>query len=106
MTVSEEQHAELRNLLEDMWKRRKKYRYNFVGLRLAYFHITWKRENDYYCSEFVGEMLIKGRINGVERLHSSIIQPIHFLQLPHTQFYCGKLREYVWQDSRDTILHE
>ena len=104
--VSEEQHAELRNMLEDMWKRRKKYRYNFFGLCLAYFHIAWKRENYYYCSEFVGELLIKVRIDGVECLHSSIIQPIHFLRLPHTQLYCGKLREYVWQDNMGTILHE
>lgn len=106
VTVSEEQHAELGNVLEDMWKRRKKYHYNFAGLCLAYFHITWKRENYYYCSEFVGELLIKGRIDGVERLHSSIIQPIHFLRLPHTQLYCGKLCEYVRQDSRDTVLHK
>ena len=94
--VSEEQHMELRNMLEDMWKRRKEYRYNVVGLCLAYFHITWKRENYFYCSEFVGELLIKGRVNGVECLPSSVIQPIHFLQLPHTQLYCGKLREYIW----------
>lgn len=106
VTVSEEQHAELRNMLEDMWKRRKKYRYNFAGLCLAYFHITWKRENYYYCSEFVGELLIKCRIDGAECLHSSVIQPIHFLRLPHTPLYCGKLREYVWLDSRDTILQE
>lgn len=96
VTVSEEQHMELTNMLEDMWKRRKEYRYNFVGLCLAYFHITWKRENYFYCSEFVGELLIKGRVNGVECLPSSVIQPIHFLRLPHTQLYCGKLREYVW----------
>lgn len=96
VTVSEEQHMELTNMLEDMWKRRKEYRYNFVGLCLAYFHITWKRENYFYCSEFVGELLIKGRVNGVECLPSSVIQPMHFLRLPHTQLYCGRLREYVW----------
>lgn len=96
VTVSEEQHMELTNMLEDMWKRRKEYRYNFVGLCLAYFHITWKRENYFYCSEFVGELLIKGRVSGVECLPSSVIQPMHFLRLPHTQLYCGRLREYVW----------
>lgn len=104
VTVSEEQHAELRNMLEDMWKRRKKYRYNFVGLCLAYFHITWKRENYYYCSEFVGELLIKSRIDGAECLHSSIIQPIHFLRLPHTKLYCGKLCDYLRRDSNDAVL--
>ncbi len=104
--IGHEQYAELRNVLEAMWKRRKKYRYNYVGLCLAYFHITWKRKNCYYCSEFVGELLIKGRVDGVECLHSSIIQPIHFLRLPHRQLYCGKLREYVWPDCRHTMLQK
>ncbi len=106
VNIREDQYAELRNVLERMWKRRKKYHYNYVGLCLAYFHITWKRENYYYCSEFVGELLIKGQIDGIECLHSSIIQPVHFLRLPHTQIYCGKLCEYVRQGSKDTISHK
>ena len=98
VTVSEEQYAELGNMLKEMWKRRKTYRYNFFGLCLAFFHITWKRKNHYYCSEFVGELLINGRIDGVENLYSSIIQPIHFLQLPHTLLYSGMLHKYVCDD--------
>ena len=95
VTVSEEQYAQLRNILKAMWKGRKKYRYNFAGMCLAFFHIIWKRENCYYCSEFVGELLIKGRIDGAEKLRASVIQPIHFLRLPHKQIYCGMLREYA-----------
>ena len=35
------QHAELKEMLDVMWKRRRKYGYNYIGLCLAYFHIVW-----------------------------------------------------------------
>ena len=39
VTVSEEQYAQLRNILKAMWKGRKKYRYNFAGMCLEYLQI-------------------------------------------------------------------
>lgn len=59
VSVTEEQHAELKEMLDVMWKRRRKYSYNYIGLCLAYFHVVWKQEGRYYCSEFVGELLAK-----------------------------------------------
>ena len=59
VSVTEEQHAELKEMLDVMWKRRRKYSYNYIGLCLAYFHVVWKQEGCYYCSEFVGELLTK-----------------------------------------------
>ena len=37
VSVTEEQHAELKEMLDVMWKRRRKYSYNYIGLCLAYF---------------------------------------------------------------------
>lgn len=71
VSVTEEQHAELKEMLDVMWKRRRKYGYNYIGLCLAYFHIVWKQEGCYYCSEFVGELLTKSRVDGTEQLCSS-----------------------------------
>ena len=65
VSVTEEQHAELKEMLDVMWKRRRKYSYNYIGLCLAYFHIVWKQEGCYYCSEFVGELLAKSRVDGM-----------------------------------------
>ena len=59
VSVTEEQHAELKEMLDVMWKRKRKYSYNYIGLCLAYFHVVWKQEGCYYCSEFVGELLTK-----------------------------------------------
>ena len=44
VSVTEEQHAELKEMLDVMWKRRRKYSYNYIGLCLAYFHVVWKQE--------------------------------------------------------------
>ena len=46
VSVTEEQHAELKEMLDVMWKRRR-YSYNYIGLCLAYFHVVWKQEGCY-----------------------------------------------------------
>ena len=106
VSVTEEQHAELKEMLDVMWKRRRKYSYNYIGLCLAYFHVVWKQEGCYYCSEFVGELLTKSRVDGTEQLRSSIIQPMQFLRVPHTLLYCGKLREYVSNTCSEGICED
>ena len=70
------------------------------------FHIVWKQESCYYCSEFVGELLAKSRVDGTEQLRSSIIQPMQFLRVPHTLLYCGKLREYVSNTCSEGICED
>jgi hypothetical protein len=95
--IREEQYRALSRTLEEMWAKRRLYRYNFIGIVLAYFQIKRKRANCFYCSEFVGEILLQGGVDGMEQLASTIVQPIHFLSLPHTQVYSGKLREYVYR---------
>ena len=106
VSVTEEQHAELKEMLDVMWRRRRKYSYNYIGLCLAYFHVVWKQEGCYYCSEFVGELLRKSRVDGTEQLRSSIIQPMQFLRVPHTLLYCGKLREYVSSTCSEGICED
>ena len=100
------QHAELKEMLDVMWKRRRKYSYNYIGLCLAYFHVVWKQEGCYYCSEFVGELLAKSRVDGMEQLRSSIIQPMQFLRMPHTLLYCGKLREYMCDTCSEGVYED
>ena len=85
ITGAEYNHASI-SLSRDL--ERRKYSYNYIGLCLAYFHVVWKQEGCYYCSEFVGELLAKSRVDGTEQLRSSIIQPMQFLRMPHTLLYC------------------
>lgn len=91
--VDEDQYVNISDFLLQMYLKREEYHYNYLGLFLAAFHIQRKKENCYYCSEFVGDILTKSHVLGANEL-DDIIQPIHFLSLPHRQLFCGKLREY------------
>ena len=82
--ITEERYAALEATLEAMWARREQFSYNLGGLLLAYFRILWKRSNCYYCSE----------VRGAGELRARVVQPIHFLKLPHTRLYTGRLRDY------------
>ncbi len=100
--ISEERYIELCEMLKQMHKERNRYRYNYLGVGLAAFRIAYKKQNCFYCSEFVKDVLIKGQVEGAEML-MSIVQPIHFFALPHKQLYCGRLNEYFY-DAKN-ILH-
>ena len=92
--ISEETYKEIQKQCEEMYLERGKYHYNYLGVGLAAFHINFQKENCYYCSEFVKDVLKKYEIEGAEELQG-IVQPIHFLSLPYTPSYCGRLSEYV-----------
>ena len=94
MEITEERYAALEATLETMWARREQFSYNLGGLLLAYFHILWKRSNCYYCSEFVEDMLLHAEVRGAGELRARVVQPVHFLKLPHTRLYAGRLRDY------------
>lgn len=91
--IGEQQYTKLCELLKEMHLKRKNYHYNYLGVCLAAFRIAYKRQNCYYCSEFVKDILLKGQVDGAEMLRP-IVQPIHFFNLPHKQLYCGRLSEY------------
>lgn len=97
INIKENRYTELQQTLDAMWHRRKQYHYNYIGLYLAAFHRVRKKKNCFYCSEFVADLLLKSGIKGADRLPAKVIQPIHFLSLPHTQLYRGKLRDYSYE---------
>lgn len=93
--ISEETHNAINEAIEKMLAERKKYHYNYLGVLLAAIHINHKRANYYYCSEFVKHILEEFEIEGSKELNP-IVHPIHFLKLPHTPIYCGKLKDYTF----------
>lgn len=89
-----EKYHQMKHYLERMYRRKDRYHYNYVGLFLAGLHICYKKQNHYYCSEFVRDLLLRFEIAD-KRQFESITQPIHFLDLPMcNETYRGKLRCY------------
>ncbi len=57
LTLDDTKYEEVKNYILDMYANRKKYGYNYKGLFLAKRGIVVRRENRFYCSEFVKDIL-------------------------------------------------
>lgn len=60
LKVSEKKYEAVKNLLYSFAEQRSKYRYTRLGIALSLLHIPYKRENAYFCSHFVAEVLEQG----------------------------------------------
>lgn len=104
LAVDDETYEGMRQTVETIKENQKKYHYNYFGLILAGIKIHFKPENCYYCSEFVKYVLQKYKIEGSEKL-APIIQPVHFLQIPHTNLiYKGRLQDYNEDRLSDLVI--
>lgn len=92
--VSPEAYEELGEVIRDMVGQRARYHYNYLGLFLAALRVHWEKKDCYYCSEFVKAMATRLNLPGVEEI-PSIVKPIHFLTIPHTTVFVGKLQDYA-----------
>lgn len=92
--ITQKQKEQIQNQLDVMYKRRKLFHYNYIGLFLAAFHIHYKNKNHYYCSEFVSDLLIKNNVVDEHKL-TGIVHPCRFLKLEEINIiYSGKLQQY------------
>ena len=84
----------LKRHLNNMYRHRNKYGFNYIGLILAGAGIRFKYKNRYYCSEFVRNVLVKYNI--IDMPTNKIIRPIEFLDMQNIEIvYIGNLRNYA-----------
>lgn len=89
-----EKRQEVARRLEEMYRNRHDYGYNTLGLLLAAFRISYRRENRYYCSEFVKAFLEECQLISSDAV-GRIPKPVEFLSLHDgKEIYRGKLRLY------------
>lgn len=71
-----------------------KYGYNFLGLFTALFDIPLPRKYNYFCSQFVSEVLLKSGIEITDK-NPGLTSPMDIMIYPELEFlYTGFLREY------------
>lgn len=93
--VTDEQYESLSTTMKAMFRDRKRYHYDYLGVGLAYFRIHRRSKRNYYCSEFVKVMLKRHGIRAADAL-PRVVQPVHFLNMPGAKLiYSGTLREYA-----------
>lgn len=100
LNVDEDAYDDIRGKLEDMLEHKYSYKYDTLGLLLAIFGKSFKRDKCYYCTAFVRELLVEFGIED-EELFNDIVRPLDFLELPNMrEVYRGKLREFPKQAER------
>lgn len=91
MTIPASSYYTLRRKLKKMLPKQKRFQYSVLGTFLCFFGIAYKRENKYFCSQFVAEALNEA---GVLELTKSpaLYHPVDFIGLPQVQLcYKGTL---------------
>ena len=96
LSVENEQYEELRSRLAKMYKIKERYRYNYLGVGLAAFHIVFRQSHCYYCSEFIRDILVECQVTDAKLL-PGIVQPMDFLSIPAAKtIYQGTLNNYSY----------
>lgn len=99
--VSPEMKQRMEERMVTMYRERKNYRYDTLGLLLAAVKIRYVRDNTYYCSSFALDFLKEfGLTDGRE--FSRFPKPVEFLELRDGEVvYRGKLRLYEEEMKQD-----
>lgn len=99
LEINELQYKKLLRQL-DMFKANKdRYSYNLIGLVGVIIHRPIDREYSYFCSQFVGKVLLNSGIDIVGK-SPGLTSPMDFLQCKDLQFiYEGNLRDYKLLES-------
>lgn len=91
--ITAKQYIEVQKFVRAMYKRRKQYKFNFIGVFFVMFNKKIKRKNALYCAEFVKGALEEGNVD-VSYL-PEIIKPEDFKKMKNAKLiYRGKLRKY------------
>ncbi len=92
--VTEELYDSLEEELTEMYENKENYRYNTIGLLIAYFGKMRIKKNTYYCSEFVQAILSKYGL-GLKKSKKELVCPNDFVNVPGGHIvYTGNLQDY------------
>lgn len=93
MTISREQFDNLKKTIRSMKQNRQEYRYNMLGLCAMVLHKKLRRENAFYCAEFVQYVLDSAEVkNNLPEL----VKPSDFTEIDNLQLvYRGRLKDYA-----------
>ena len=92
LEISEEQYFKLRELIEKMQIQKEKYKFNLLGLFAVGFNIKRKKENYFYCAEFVKYAFEESDIH---MDLPELIKPESFKKMHiGKEVYTGLLRDY------------
>ncbi|VYU01686.1 hypothetical protein [Clostridium tertium] len=98
VTISNHQYNLLKKELNEFINSEKRYGYNLIGLFGVVLQRPIKRNNRYFCSEFVSQLLINSNIYNSNKC-PSLIKPSDLLEITQKEF----VYEGLTNDYRNTI---
>lgn len=95
LKVTDEQYTKTQEVINSYMRNQKQYKYNALGLVYSYLDKPIKRENRYFCSQFVGEVLIKSGVYKTDKI-PELIRPTDLLNIEEKEIiYDGPTRELL-----------
>ncbi|MBU3137748.1 hypothetical protein KPL39_15915 [Clostridium gasigenes] len=103
--ITEEQYKLLVDELKLFFSEKRKYRYNFIGLIAMQLDKTLIRDNYYFCSEFISQLLINSGIYETDKT-PQFIKPSDLMKIENKEFiYEGLASNYtVYSDNDYSVV--
>lgn len=95
LNVTNDEYNNLYNYIRNIKLNKDKYLYNYIGVFLFLFGITFKHKNWLCCCEFVHDGLVKSGI--ITPMSKGIVTPESFLSISNVDtIYTGLLTDYKY----------
>ncbi|MBQ8043587.1 MAG: hypothetical protein IJ272_05500 [Clostridia bacterium] len=94
LEVTEEVYKNAQIEIEKILNRADEYHFNIIGLILCRMNIPYNRKRNYFCSQFVSEILGKSKAIKLPK-QPCLMRPSDYMKLPElTCCYIGYLNEF------------
>lgn len=80
LQVSRRAYEQVRERLENMYRRRACYRFNILGALAAFFNLPLRRQDRYFCSQFVAETLQRCGALAFDK-DIALVRPVDFCHI-------------------------
>lgn len=94
LTITDDEFQKMVHYIQEIATKKECYRYNFIGLFGVLLKKPIKRENAFFCSQFVATVLKESKVINFEK-DLSLIEPSDLPQLANFQLvFEGRLKGY------------
>lgn len=96
LTVPEKSYRSISRRIKKMLRKQRAFHYSILGTFFCFFGKSYRRENKYFCSQFVAETLENSGAVKLERL-PELYHPVDLMSIPQLELCfkgtLGELRE-------------
>lgn len=106
LSISNQSYRIIKKRIEQMHAEAGIYHYSILGTLYCMFCIKHKRQNHYFCSQFIGELL---KESGAVRLpkHESLMHPVDYRYMPECRLiYHGNIHGLIHYHIKKEIAAE